>query len=125
MFIGIVLLFCFTTVSSTNARVKNSNWSVIHNNTSYSSLRVNASSISLSTSSSVSIPAALKSIGYILIEVKPGNVLISLKITLFVFSSRKKSTLERPLPSSTLNISIAFFLISSAFSFEILAGITS
>ena len=43
--------------------------------------RSNARSINLPISSFLEIPAASQSIGYMLIAVKPGMVLISLKIT--------------------------------------------
>ena len=49
--------------------------------------------------------------GYILICVKPGKVLISFIIILFVPFSTKKSTLESPLPSIALKALIASFFI--------------
>ena len=61
--------------------------------------RANAASISLFSSSFSGRPASLQSIGYMLMEVKPGSVLTSLKTTRSVPFSRKKSTRK-----SVLNI---------------------
>ena len=55
----------------------------------------NARSMRRSTSSGFEIPAASQSIGYILMAVKPGMVLISLKITSPSLVT-KKSTRDRP-----------------------------
>ena len=80
-------------------------------------------SINLSSNSVYVIPTASNNLGYILIFVKPGIVLISLIYILLVPSSIKKSTLAKPLPSIDLNALIAFFWISSISFFSILAGI--
>ena len=60
-------------------------------------------------------PLASQSIGYILIAVKPGSVLISLNTTSFVSFVRKKSTLDNPEQSNALKIATASLRISSAF----------
>ena len=58
-----------------------------------------------------------------LIVVNPGIVFISFKYISFVFSSKKKSILESPVPSIALNAFLAIFLTSSLCSFVISAGI--
>ena len=73
-----------------------------------------AMSISVSTSFSILYPFAFQSIGYMLMPVKPGRVFISLNTTQSVSFSRKKSTLESPMPSCALNILTATRRISSS-----------
>jgi hypothetical protein len=58
-----------------------------------------------------------------LILVNPGIVFISFKYTLFVPSSKKKSTLARPFPSTALNAFFAISFISSFLFSSIFAGI--
>ena len=56
-------------------------------------------------------PILINKLGYILISVKPGMVLISLIYILLVVPSKKKSTLDNPLPSTTLKALIALSFI--------------
>ena len=93
------------------------NYFIMSCNTTYLSKAV---SISLSISSVSSIPAFFISMGYILIDVKPGIVFISLKTISPLSLFTKKSTLDNPWQSSRSNMRIALsvsFLFKSSLIF--------
>src|SRR4051812_3106850 len=69
----------------------------------FSLWRSNASSISLLINSVYSTPLADHNLGYILIAVKPGIVLISFTYSFSVFASIRKSTRANPEQSTALN----------------------
>lgn len=81
---------CYCQAAHTGIKYAHRRVSVDHD--SYLS---NARSMRRSTSSGFGMPAASQSIGYMLMAVKPGMVLISLKITSPSLVT-KKSTRDRP-----------------------------
>ena len=70
-------------------------------------------------------PLACHSLGYMLIDVKPGMVLISLTKISLSLPRMRKSTLARPAQSSALNARIDISVILRAISSGSGAGISS